>query len=236
MLKMKKVFLINFPSLNEINFHRYFTFLQICGMHNPVNINTLNFKPFCSGYTISFNIKMIKKKFPESLFVHFQTDPNILYKQLLFCRETYLIDNFIINDFKEYLDLNLNSFSFEDINNKNASYNQMISNLFKDNPNFINLGLINSFRDFILTETNLKDFFYIHNLDTEFNINGLKELIRNNETKFLDYLDFKSENLAIPNIYAINSLVSDFIFNIAFDLKHAPSYANNLKIEIENVY
>lgn len=232
----KKVFLINFPSLNEINFHRYFTFLQICGMHNPVNINTFNFKPFCSGYTISFNIEIIKNKFPDALFVHFQTDPNILYKQLLFCKETHLIDDFIVNDFKDYLNIDLYNLSLEDINNRNSYYNKMILDLFKDNSNFINLGLINKFKDFILTEKKLMDFFYIYGLNTEFNINALKELIKNNETKFLDYLDFKSENLAIPNIYTINSLISDFIFNVAFDIKYAPSYAKNLKIEIENAY
>lgn len=205
-------------------------------MHNPVNINTFNFKPFCSGYTISFNIEMIRRKFPNSLFVHFQTDPNLLYKQFIFCREAKLMDNFIVNDFKEYLNLDINNFSFNDLYEKNSIYNTMISNLFKDNPNFINLGLINSFRQFILTEEKLKDFFYIHNLDTDTNINILKDLIKNNETKFLDYLDFESQDLSIPNIYTINALISDFIFNVAFDLKHVPSYCNNLKIEIENAY
>lgn len=205
-------------------------------MHNPVNINTFNFKPFCSGYTISFNIELIRRKFPNALFVHFQTDIDLLYKQFIFCREAKLIDDFIINDFKEYLNLDINKFSLDEIKEKNFNYNNMIQNIFKGNSNFIDLGQIDSFKHFILTEQNLKDFFYIHSLDTDFNINQLKKSIDINETKFIDYLNFKSKNLHIPNIYTINALISDFIFNVAFDLKHVPSYYNNLKIEIENAY
>lgn len=233
---MNKIFLVNFPSLNEINFHRYFTFLQICGMHNPVKNNTFNLKPFCSGYTISFNIEIIKKKFPDAFFIHFQTSSELLYKQIIFCRETGLINNFIIDDFKEYLDLNINNFSLEDLDKKNLDYNNMINDLFKNNSNFINLGLINSFRSFIFNEKNLNDFFYIHGFNTEININKLKSSIKTNEVKFLDYLDFNSQDLHIPNIYTINSLISDFIFKVPFDLNHCPSYYKNLKTEIENAY
>lgn len=233
---MEKVFLINFPSLNEINFNRYFTFLQICGMHNPVNNNAFNFKPFCSGYTISFNIEMIKEKFSNALFVHFQTDSDLLYRQIIFCREAKLMDDFIINDFKEYLDLDINDFSLDDLHKKNLNYNKTVNDLFRNNSNFINLGMISSFKDFIFNEKKLNDFFYIHGLNTEININTLKSLMKNNEIKFLDYLDFNSQDLYIPNIYTINALISDFIFNVPFNLKHFPSYYKNLKAEIENAH
>lgn len=234
---MKKVFLINFPSLTEINFNRYFTFLNICGVQNPVDFKSLNFKPFCSGYTISFNIDIIKQKFKDALFIHFQTDPKLIYKQILFCRENCIIDTLIGEDFKEYLNLDIANLSFKDIENKNFEYIGKINNLFKKkDANFIDLGMINDFTDFILKENNLKNFFYIHGLDTEFNINSLKESIKNKETNFFNYLDINADNFQLPTIYSINSLITDFVLRMPFNLNHSRSYAKNLKIELENVY
>lgn len=234
---MKKIFLINFPSLTEINFNRYFTFLNICGIQNPVDIKSLDFKPFCSGYTISFNIDIIKEKFKDALFVHFRTNPEVVYKQILFCRENCIIDTFVGEDFKEYLNLDISNFSFKDIKDKNFEYTQKINDLFKENTyNFIDLGLIDNFTNFISKETKLKDFFYIHGLDNEFNIISLKESIKNKETTFFDYLSFDSNHFQLPTIYSINSLVTNFIFRIPFNLEHHRSYAKNLRLELQNVY
>ena len=61
-------------------------------------------------------------------------------------------------------------------------------------------------------------------------------MIKNKQTKFLDYLDFKSPNLRIPSFYTINSLVSDFIFPIPFNLEDETSLYKNLRKEIENAY
>jgi hypothetical protein len=235
-LLMNKIFLVNFPSFHETNFNRYFTFLQICGIQNPVNLQAFNFKSFLSGYTISFNVELLKNKFPDALFVHFRTPEEIIYNQMLFCRGNCLFNGLIFNDFNEYLNLDLSNFTLEDLKEKNKNYNEKINTLFKNNKNFIDLGLIENFTDFVLGESKLKDFFYIHGLDSEFNINALKETIKNKETKFLDYLDFKSSNLRIPSFYTLNSLVSDFIFPIPFNLEDETSLYKNLKKEIENAY
>jgi len=233
---MNKIFLINFPSFHEINFNRYFTYLQICGIQNPITLQAFNFKSFLSGYTISFNVELLKNKFPEALFIYFRTPEEIIYNQMLFCKANCLLNGLIFNDFNEYLNLDLSNFTLEDLKEKNKNYNEKINILFKNNKNFIDLGLIRNFTDFILEESELKDFFYIHGLDTELNINAFKEAIKNKETKFLDYLDFKSPNLRIPSFYTINSLVSDFIFPIPFDLKDETSLYKNLKKEIEDAY
>ena len=233
---MNKIFLVNFPSFHETNFNRYFTFLQICGIQNPVNLQAFNFKTFLSGYTISFNVELLKNKFPDALFVHFRTPEEIIYNQMLFCRGNCLFNGLIFNDFNEYLNLDLSNFTLENLKEKNKNYNEKINTLFKNNKNFIDLGLIENFTDFVLVESKLKDFFYIHGLDSELNINQLKETIKNKETKFLDYLDFTSSNLQIPSFYTMNSLVSDFIFPIPFDLEDETSLYKNLKKQIENAY
>lgn len=233
---MNKIFLINFPSFHETNFNRYFTFLQICGIQNPVNLQAFNFKTFLSGYTISFNVELLKNKFPNATFIHFTTPEQIIYNQLLFCKENCFLNGLIFNDFKECLDLDLLNFTLETIQEKNQNYNKKINILFKNNKNFIDLGLIEDFTNFLSQESKLKDFFYAHGLDSEFNINKLKEAIKNKEVQFLNYLDFKSSNLQIPNFYTINSLVSDFIFPIPFDLEDKTSLYKNLKKQIENAY
>ncbi len=68
---MNKIFLINFPSFHETNFNRYFTFLQTCGIQNPVNLQAFNFKTFLSGYTISFNVELLKNKFEKIMNLNF---------------------------------------------------------------------------------------------------------------------------------------------------------------------
>jgi hypothetical protein len=233
---MQKIFLINFPSFHELNFNRYFTFLKICGIQNPVNLIAFKFKNFLSGYTISFNVQFLKEKFPNSLFIYFKDKDQNVYNQLLFCRSTCLIDTFFIEDFKKNINLDLNNFNLENIKDKINEYDILINDIFKNNNNFLNLGEIDNFEQFILAEDKIKNFIYNYAENLENLTDDIKKSTKNKEIHFLDYLNFESQNFGLPKTYELNSLVSNFIFKIPITLNKSNLYSENLKKELEDVY